>query len=76
MTYPTFDDVEDRAVRAYNRVAVAHNIHQDVSEEKAKEYLAKFPARDKMEVMAMIAQIIAKGREVVKKQVFKEETIH
>lgn len=76
MTYPTFDEVEDRAARAYNRLAVAHNIAQDVGEEKAKAYLEKFSPREKMEVMAMIAQVLAKGREAVRKEVFKRETVH
>ena len=55
--YPTFDEVMDDKVRAYNRVVTARNINESHGSVLCKKYLEYFPKDERISITAMAMYI-------------------
>lgn len=61
-----FNDVEDRTLRAYNRIAIFFNTLSDIGQEKATDYLRQFPDNDKKDIKAIFDHMRRVGLEDTK----------
>lgn len=69
MTTPTFDDIQDAALRTWNRCAVAFNLASDKGPEASEKYLNKFDDISKKQMYIMFEYIKMKGYETVKREI-------
>lgn len=67
--YSLFNDVEDKALRTWNRCVVMFNIHSDHGEKFSENYANCLSKVEKMQVMAMLQYIKVKGAEAVRNEI-------
>lgn len=67
--YSLFNDVEDAALRTWNRCVVMCNINSDSGEEFAKNYANHLNKVEQMQMMAMLQYIKVKGAEAVRLEI-------
>lgn len=63
--YSLFNDVEDAALRTYNRCVVMCNGNHDQGSEFSEGYGAQLNKVDRIQMMAMIQYIKVKGANIV-----------
>lgn len=68
-----FNDVQDPALRTWNRAAVMFNLMADRGIDTAKAYMSKFDEVSRKQVYAMLQLVQAQGYEETKKKVIKGE---
>lgn len=64
--YHTFNDVEDRELRAWNRCAVAFNIAADESVDLMRKYLEQFSKDERTDISNMYKRIKNDGYELTR----------
>lgn len=64
--YELFNEVENKALRAYNRAVMCVNLKADVGENEARKYLENFNEEDKKGIAAILMGIKGYGAEAVK----------
>lgn len=81
--YSLFNDVDDVALRTWNRCTVMFNINIDQGEEFVSGYIGSLSNVERMQVMAMYQYIAVKGTEAVrleinqgKHSITKSEVVH
>jgi hypothetical protein len=67
--YSLFNDVEDAALRTWNRCVVMCNVNIDQGEGFAEGYGGSLSKVDKMQMMAMLHYIKVKGAELVRLEI-------
>lgn len=67
--YSLFNDIEEAALRTWNRCATMFNINSDHSPEESKGYAEQLSDLERKQVSAMFAYINAKGYETVRKEI-------
>lgn len=67
--YSLFNDIEDVALRTWNRCVVLCNVNHTHGEAFVEGYSANMSKVDKMQMMAMLHYIKARGAEEVKKEI-------
>lgn len=68
-----FNDVQDPALRTWNRAAVMFNLTADRGLEVARQYMEKLDDVSKKQVYAMLNVVAAQGYEKTKQKVIKGE---
>ena len=63
--YSLFNDVEDAALRTWNRCVVMLNINKDLGEDFVRGYGESMNDIERMQMMAMYQYIAVKGAEAV-----------
>lgn len=69
--YELFNDVDNKALRAYNRAVVCVNLKTDVGNEKAREYLENFDEEDRTSIAAVLMAMKVHGSEAVKQAIIR-----
>lgn len=69
MTNPTFDDIQDAALRTWNRCAVAYNLANDKGPEASQAYMEKLSPNAQRQMLVMFEYIKLKGYEQVKREI-------
>lgn len=67
--YSLFNDVENPALRTWNRSVVLLNINVDRGEEFVKGYIEQLNDIERMQLMAMYQYIAVKGADAVKLEI-------
>lgn len=67
--YSLFNDVEDAALRTWNRCTVLFNLNKDHGEGFVTGYGECLSKKDKMQMMAMYQYIAVKGADAVKLEI-------
>jgi len=67
--YSLFNDVEDAALRTWNRCVILFNLNKDHGENFVQEYGDMLCKKDKMMMMAMYQYIAVKGVDAVKLEI-------
>lgn len=71
MSLSTFNEVEDRTLRAWNRFAVYFNTASNVSQEAALKYIGQFNNSDKKDLQKMYQDMRNLGYDTVKASVMR-----
>lgn len=66
MALTTFNDVEDRTLRAWNRFMVFFNTINNVNNDVAKSYLKQFSNEDKLDLQQILKAMKQHGFEGLK----------
>jgi hypothetical protein len=69
--YSLFNDIEDRKMRAFNRVVTMVNINDDLGEDDANIYIQSVESNSQRDMAIMAKWIGVDGRESVRKQIIK-----
>lgn len=69
--YELFNDVDNKALRAYNRAVVTVNLKADVGDAKAREYLENFDEEDRTSIAAVLMAMKVHGSEAVKQAIIR-----
>ena len=72
---PTFDDVKDVRVKAYNRLITFINTSADAGTKVAKEYLSGIDNVGKQEVLRLKGEILKHGFEAVKQTIIRDHRV-
>lgn len=67
--YSLFNDIEDAALRTWNRCVVMCNVNKDNGKDFAEGYGNCLSKVDKMQMMAMLQYIQVKGMEAVRLEI-------
>jgi hypothetical protein len=67
--YSLFNDVEDAALRTWNRCVVMCNMNKDNGKDFTEGYGNSLSKVDKMQMMAMLQYINVKGAEAVRLEI-------
>lgn len=67
--YSLFNDVEDVSLRTWNRCVVLCNVNKDHGEAFVEGYSSRLGKVEKMQMMAMLHYIKARGAEEVRKEI-------
>ncbi|MGL4584068.1 MAG: hypothetical protein ACRCVU_13945 [Flavobacterium sp.] len=67
--FETFNDVQDIALRTYNRAVTATNIVEGFNEGKARDYLNQFTEAEQKGIMAILVGINKFGADKVKQAI-------
>lgn len=68
----TFNEIQDGALRTYNRAVFASNLNKDAGAESATRYLMLFSDREKTAIHLMLKYINKFGVEEVKREIIKK----
>lgn len=60
-----FDDVENIALRAYNRAIVTNNLFRDAGRAWAEDYLAQFPIKEQGDIKNIISLVGIYGKKEI-----------
>lgn len=75
--FNTFDEIQHKPLRAYNRAALFSNLREDSGVVVANDYLAQFSMADKLDIARILAAIqkmgLKKVQEIVTKGVVFED---
>lgn len=71
MNYPTFNDIMNPKLQAYNRLNVIYNIKEHVGGVMATRYAEQFSKKAKAAIMIMHESILTLGYSSVRKQIMK-----
>lgn len=67
--YTTFNDVADKRLQAWNRVAVVYNITRDLSAGQGTAYAEQFEQEDRILMHQIIADVKESGYDAVRKTI-------
>lgn len=70
---PTFDDIKEPKLQAWNRLNVIFNIKENINNTAATEYSKQFTKDGKLAIMLLAAYITKHGYENTRRELFKEE---
>jgi hypothetical protein len=65
----TFNEIEDKALRTYNRCVMFYNIMEDSGKEPAQEYISQFSRGDREDMVGLILRVKKEGLEKVKAEI-------
>lgn len=68
-THITFDDIEDRELRAWNRASMGFNIGADEGKDAMVRYFSQFSNEDKMDVNDIFKQVRSDGYNQVRARI-------
>lgn len=68
---PSFNNVENITVRAWNRISTFFNITRDFNLDRAKNYIAQFSLEDKQQMQHIFEDIRKNGYESAKRSVMR-----
>lgn len=71
--YPSFKEITDPKLRAWNRLNVIFNIKEAVHNAAATEYAKQFSKEDKFMIVLLSAKIVKEGYENVRREFLKKE---
>ena len=71
--FSTFDEVEDRTLKAYNRCVMLFNIRETHSEELAERYAEQISEEERFHMFLMFNYVQERGLEVVKRELSRGE---
>lgn len=81
--FPTFNDIEYKPLRTWNRCVLFFNLKEDLGAVAAERYLKNFAKDELSDMYTMYQDVMTKGREVVLKEIQKhmplqeeEEYVH
>lgn len=81
--YSLFNDVEDSALRTWNRCAVMFNINADQGEDIVSGYMSCLNDIERMQALTMYQYIAVKGMDAVRLEInqgkhsnLNQETVH
>lgn len=69
--YGTFNDVQDKRLRTWNRCSVAFNIGSDKSIDAMRGYLAQFDKESLSDIKSMFSEIRTNGYNVTRTNVIR-----
>lgn len=61
MEYSTFNDVQHKPLRAYNRAVTFFNIFEDIGKAAAEDYAKSFSEEEKLQMIAIIKLVKKHG---------------
>ena len=73
--YPTFNNVEDYKLQAYNRLTTMLNVNQDIGPDDAARYVELFDKKGKLNLALMAKWVQQEGRENVRKKINNGEDL-
>ena len=71
MKYPSFNDIDHKPLRIYNRTVMFFNILEDAGKAPAQDYASQFSDEEKVEMVAMTQLVKKHGPKQVKEWVTK-----
>ena len=74
--YPTYAQIEDPKIRAWNRCATFYNIMQDRSRQEAESYIQQFNDFDKAHIRNLTREIKERGYTTVRRDIISSKSIH
>lgn len=72
-TLPTFNDVENPTIKAWNRSTVFVNTCKDLGKAFGKQYVEQFTGGDKASMLVILTLIKTKGYEETRREVNRGE---
>lgn len=72
---PTFNDITEPKLRAWNRLNIIFNLKENISNAAAMEYTKQFTKADNFSIFAIAAYITKHGYENTRREIFKEELV-
>ncbi len=70
---PTFEDIKDTKLRAWNRLNTIFNLKETIGEGAVSNYAKQFTKEDKFAIFGMAAYITKHGYENTRREIFKEQ---
>ena len=70
---PTFDDIKEPKLQAWNRLNVIFNLKETIGDHAAVDYSKQFDKIGKVGIMLMSAYITKHGYENTRREIFKGE---
>ena len=67
--YELFNEVENKALRAYNRAVMTVNLKTDINDDAARKYLNNFDEEDRKHIAVVLMGIKTHGAEAVKRAI-------
>jgi len=64
----TFEDIENPALQAYNRLMVSMNLNDKLGSKTVSKYLEQFNEADRFKIFAIGAAVRQQGKRAVQKQ--------
>jgi hypothetical protein len=71
--YPTFDDISDPKLRAWNRLNVIFNLKENVHNNASTDYAKQFDKEGKFQIILLSSYIVKHGYENTRREIFREE---
>lgn len=72
INYPTFNDVEDPTLRAWNRLNIIFNIKEHLGNVVATRYTKQFNNKEKAGILALAAGVSARGYENIRREIIRK----
>ena len=69
---PTFNDIEYKPLRVWNRSVMAFNIKEDSGPQAMERYLKSFSKAELKEIYTLYQDVLKRGRDVVLKEIKKD----
>lgn len=69
---PSFDEVQEPTVRAWNRLSTFFNVTGDFSLERGLAYLSRFSFEDRQQIQSIFDSIKSEGYEATKRRVMRD----
>ncbi len=71
--YPTFHEITDPKLRAWNRLNVIFNMKETVGNAASVDYSKQFDKQDKIAIVLLAAKVIKQGYENVRREFIRKE---
>ncbi len=69
--FPTFEDILEPKLRAWNRLNMIFNIKQLIDDSVATEYVKQFDRADQVAIYVLGNHIVIKGYENTRREIFR-----
>ncbi len=69
--FPTFDEILDPKLRAWNRINMIFNIKELIGNDIATEYVKQFDRADKVAIFVLGNTIVIRGYENTRREIFR-----
>ena len=70
---PTFDEIKETKLKAWNRLNLIFNIKENINNDRATEYAKQFTKEDKFAIFSLAAYITKNGYENTRREIFRQE---
>ena len=72
INYPTFDDVNDPVIRAWNRLNIIYNMKDMNNNHRVHHYTKNFRRKDAIAILRLAARIDTEGYENVRREIIRK----
>ena len=69
--FPTFDDILETKLRAWNSLNMIFNIKEIIGNDKENDYVKKFDREDKVAIFVLGNTIVIRGYENNRREIFR-----